>query len=86
MLLAAVLLLLTVLAREPSDAHRGKRLYVIPEITEEMLRMLWNDPGESQISELEAGKIIGFDLWGESPHAGGYGESMKPYLLPSAGA
>ena len=26
-------------------------------------RMLWNDPGESRVSELEAGKIIGFDMW-----------------------
>ena len=26
-------------------------------------RMLWNDPGESLVSELKAGKIIGFDMW-----------------------
>ena len=37
MLLATMLLLVTALAREPSDAHRGERLYVIPEITGEML-------------------------------------------------
>ena len=40
MLLAAVLLLVTALAREPSGAHQGERLYVIPEITEEMLNGL----------------------------------------------
>ena len=37
MLIAVVLLLLTVFAQEPSEAHQGERLYVIPEITEEML-------------------------------------------------
>ena len=37
MLLAAVLLLVTALGGEPSAAHQGERLYVIPEITEEML-------------------------------------------------
>ena len=26
-------------------------------------RLLWNDPGESRVSELEAGKIIGFNMW-----------------------
>ena len=36
-MLLALLLLLTMLALEPSAAHRGERLYVIPEITEEML-------------------------------------------------
>ena len=37
MLLAAVLLLVTVIARAPCEAHQGERLYAIPEITEEML-------------------------------------------------